>query len=122
MKIDMKRDDVSGALAILEVNARFNLWHHLGAAAGINLPQIAYRDLIGEDLPPTAVDYATDVRWLAFGDDVRTFLRSYRPAGLGWIDWLTSLAKGRRVFDVFDWDDPLPWASTIVQRFARGRS
>ena len=41
-KLDLIRDPRDGRLYVLEVNARFNLWHHLGAAHGVNLPQVAY--------------------------------------------------------------------------------
>jgi hypothetical protein len=36
-KLDFKRDD-PGRLHLLEINARFNLWHDPGAVAGVNLP------------------------------------------------------------------------------------
>ena len=115
IKIDLKQHAETGELYLLEVNARFNLWHHLGAASGINLPLCAYADLVGEPTPP-ATDYETDIHWLAFGDDLRSFLRSYQPAGeLGWIDWLASL-RGKKIYDVFSWHDPLPWASAMFDR------
>lgn len=47
-KVDFKRAP-SGVLRLLEVNPRFNLWHHLGAVAGVNLPAAVY----GES-PPAA--------------------------------------------------------------------
>jgi D-aspartate ligase len=36
-KLDFKRDD-HGRLHLLEINPRFNLWHHPDAVAGVNLP------------------------------------------------------------------------------------
>ncbi len=47
VKLDFKRDPDTGRFYLLEVNPRFNLWNHLGAAAGVNLPWLAYRDLAG---------------------------------------------------------------------------
>jgi D-aspartate ligase len=108
VKIDFKRDPRSGRFYVLELNARYNLWHYLGSACGINLALIAHADLTGETPPPIA-DYSTSVRWLSFGADLRSFLRSYRPSGeIGLARWLTSL-QGRKVYDVFAWDDPLPF-------------
>jgi D-aspartate ligase len=115
LKIDLKMHAETGELYILEVNPRFNLWHYLGAASGINLPRIAYADLTGvpHEAPPT--EYATDIHWLSFSDDLRSFLRSYHPAGeLGWLGWLGSL-RGRKVYDVFAWSDPLPWAASLLE-------
>src|SRR6185369_15521749 len=47
VKLDWKRDPRTGRFHLLEVNPRFNLWNHLGAAAGVNLPFLAYQDLLG---------------------------------------------------------------------------
>jgi D-aspartate ligase len=49
-KIDFKRDE-DGKLWVFEVNARFNLWNRLGAAAGVNLPALMFADLTGQPLP-----------------------------------------------------------------------
>lgn len=108
LKIDFKRDARSGRFYVLELNARFNLWHYLGGVCGVNLALIAHADLTGA--PCTApADYRTGVRWLSFGADLRSFLRSYRPSGeLGWVSWLASL-RGPKVYDVFAWNDPVPF-------------
>lgn len=107
LKIDFKRDSKSGVLYVLELNTRFTLWCHLGTASGVNLPAIAHAHLSGLAVPDQE-GYATDVRWLSFGDDVRTFLRSYRPSGeLGLLGWLRSY-RSKKVYDVFEWTDPAP--------------
>jgi len=49
-KFDFKRGP-DGRLHLLEINPRFNLWHHLGAAAGVNLPAMVYADLTGLPRP-----------------------------------------------------------------------
>lgn len=123
VKLDLKRDPVTDRFHLLEINARFNLWHHLGAAAGVNLPRIAYDDLVGFPRPVgVTLPYATDIRWLSLGDDVRTFLRSYHPAGeLGFCAWLSSLVCGRKVYDVFAWDDPMPSVAALLH-YARAAS
>ena len=113
VKLDYKRDPSSGRFYLLEVNPRFSLWNHLGAASGVNLPLVAYRDLTGQ--PAGAKATATPgVRWLALGDDARAFLRDYRPAGeLDWTSWLRSL-RGPKVYDVFAWDDASPLVMTLA--------
>jgi predicted ATP-grasp superfamily ATP-dependent carboligase len=114
VKIDMKKDARSGEFYILELNARFNLWHYLGTVCGINLPELAYADLtVNAQRGPS--DYRTGVKWLSFGNDFRSFLRSYRPSGeLGWSDYLRSFA-GSKVYDVFSWNDPAPFAATVTK-------
>jgi D-aspartate ligase len=49
-KLDFKRS-ADGRLYLFEVNPRFNLWHHLGAVAGVNLPALVYGDLVGLPRP-----------------------------------------------------------------------
>lgn len=125
VKLDYKRDPRSGRLYLLEANPRFSLWNHLGAAAGVNLPLIAYRDLIGAKEEPARL-VRPGLRWLSFGDDLRTFLRSFRPAGeLTLASWLLSL-RGPKVYDVFAWDDPSPFVMSVRQALGgarrRGRS
>ena len=112
IKIDLKKDSTSGRLFVLEVNPRYTLWNHLGTACGINLPLVAYAEQTDQRVTQP-LDYRTGIRWLSFGNDVRTFLRSYRPAGeLSATKWLASLSS-RKVYDIFALDDPLPFVATV---------
>ena len=52
-KLDLKRGP-DGRLRLLEINPRFNLWHHPGAIAGVNLPALVYSDLVGIPRPASA--------------------------------------------------------------------
>lgn len=108
VKLDFKKDVARKTFTLLEINARYNLWHYLGSVCGINLPQIAYRHLCGENGKPQTL-YQTGVRWLAFGMDFRSFIKSYRPSGeLGWGGYLLSL-RGPKIFNIFAWNDPVPF-------------
>ena len=108
VKIDLKKDRTTGQLYMLEINPRYTLWNQLGAACGINLALVAYAEQTGQPIVPQT-EYRTDVRWLSFGNDLRAFVRSYRPAGdLSFEQWVCSLASSK-VYDVFAWDDPMPF-------------
>lgn len=50
-KVDLK-ESPDGRLHLLEINPRFNLWHHPGAVAGINLPALVYAYLTSGHAPP----------------------------------------------------------------------
>jgi predicted ATP-grasp superfamily ATP-dependent carboligase len=115
VKLDFKRDPRTGKLYLLEVNPRFSLWNHLGAASGVNLPLVAYADMT--NLPPPRVGpLRTGVRWLAFESDLYAFLHDYGPAGeLSLPGWLRSYA-GPKIYDVFAWDDPWPAALGLLRR------
>lgn len=81
-KADFKRGP-DGALHLLEINARFNLWHHAGAVAGVNLPALAYAEHTGAPAP--AVNRArAGVRWALPLSDVR----AARAAGVPLRRWL----------------------------------
>jgi predicted ATP-grasp superfamily ATP-dependent carboligase len=121
LKIDFKRDERTRRLYVLELNPRFTLWCYLGTAAGVNLPAIAYNSLLGLPLPLPQT-YRTDIRWLSFGNDVRTFLRSYRPAGdLGILEWLGSY-RSKKVYEVFSWTDPAPSVAKMLDYARRASS
>lgn len=100
-EFEFKRDP-DGRLFLLEINPRFNLWHHLGAAAGVNLPAIVYADLVG--LPrPALTNARAGVRWCRVWQD----MLSSRAAGMPLREWF-SWAKSCEVKRGIAWDDPLP--------------
>ena len=47
-QVEFKRDPRDGRYKLMEVNARLWQWHGLASACGVDLPLIAYRDLVGE--------------------------------------------------------------------------
>ena len=56
------RDPRDGRYKLLEVNPRLWQWHGLAAACGVDLPWIAYRDLVGDPLPPARM-HGDGKRW-----------------------------------------------------------
>ena len=61
-QVEMIRDPRDGRYKLIEVNPRLWLWHGLAAAVGVDLPWIAYRDLIGDPLPPV-LKHESGKRW-----------------------------------------------------------
>lgn len=112
-KLDFKRAS-DGRLFLLEVNPRFNLWHHVGARAGVNLPALVYADLVGEPRPHTVAARA-GVRWCQPWLDVR----AARQAGVSWLAWLwwTLGCEAKRTVA---WDDPLPLVGALLDRALAG--
>jgi predicted ATP-grasp superfamily ATP-dependent carboligase len=112
VKLDFKHDPAADRFHLFEVNPRFTLWCYLGTACGVNLPKIAYSELVGEQVEVQHA-YKTGVRWLSFGNDLRAFVRDYRPRGeLSLGEWLRSF-RGRKIYDVFSWRDPLPLGVSV---------
>ena len=101
LKADLKRDE-RGTLHLLEVNPRFIQWHHLGAAAGVNLPALVYADLTGQ--AGTSVPQArAGHTWCQVGGDRRA-AADQGVSLIAWLSWLlrtSARAEGR-------WTDPMP--------------
>ncbi len=110
--INFKRDPNDGQFKILEINGRFSLWNSLDACCGVNLPLIAYRDILGEPIPKVTY-YKTGVRWLSLEMDLKAF-RGYKARHeLSTYKWLKSLI-GKNTYALFAWDDPLPFLHRII--------
>jgi predicted ATP-grasp superfamily ATP-dependent carboligase len=106
-KLDFKRA-ADGELRLLEVNPRFNLWHHAGAVAGVNLPAIAYADLAGWPRPP-AGEARAGVRWV---HPVLDF-NARRADGVGLGEWLVWLAR-TDARSGLSGDDPMPLIARVL--------
>jgi predicted ATP-grasp superfamily ATP-dependent carboligase len=115
-KMDFKRHAVTGAYYLLEINARFNLWHYLGAKNGVNLPRAAY-DYLTRGVRPPHVEAATRYRWLALRLDWRHYRREKPPT----LQWLGSLLAAPKVYDLWAWNDPLPFFVDLHHYLPRAR-
>ncbi|HEX6257184.1 MAG TPA: hypothetical protein VFZ70_15355 [Euzebyales bacterium] len=106
-KVDMKRTP-GGDHVVVEINPRFNLWHHPGAVAGVNLPAAVYRHLTEgrtQPLPPATAG----VRWVQVWGD----WSSSGQAGVPRTTWMKSVidAQARRAFHL---DDPGATAGALA--------
>ncbi len=112
-KLDFKRHPETGELFLLEINPRFNLWHHLGAKAGVNLPHAVYADLTGTARPEMG-PALPGKRWCNPSSD----LRAARAEGISLIRWMAWTLRCEAKHGVA-WDDPLPIVVGLAQRVLR---
>jgi predicted ATP-grasp superfamily ATP-dependent carboligase len=108
-KVDLKREPRTGRFRILEVNARYNLWHYLGAANGLNLPLMAYEYLVYGKRPAATRSYRTTYRWIHLRFDWHAYRQLAARGELSLRDWLASLMAAPKVCQLFSWVDPLPF-------------
>jgi D-aspartate ligase len=118
-KMDLKREAQTGCFRLLEINARYNLWHYLGAANGLNLTLTAYEYLMYGKRPSAPRAYRTTHRWLYLRFDWLAYRELAARGELSLRAWLASLAAAPRVCQLFRWDDPLPFLVRLSQLGAR---
>ena len=106
--VELKRDARDERWVIIEANTRPILFGSIGSAAGVNLPYLAYRELIGQPLPSPR-PYRPGVKWLDFQADVQSYLALRQQGRLSFGRWLWSLLIGKRACAFFAWDDLGPW-------------
>ncbi|MEO8151829.1 MAG: hypothetical protein ABI605_02080 [Rhizobacter sp.] len=96
----------SGELYVIDFNARpFSSIGHL-TDCGLNLPLLAYGELLGHEMKGTAPRPSlAHLYWADFMGDAYGF-RVANDAT--WHGWLGSLLRCRS-FAVWDWSDPGPW-------------
>ena len=108
-KFDFKRAP-DGRLYLLEVNPRFNLWHHLGALAGVNLPALVYGDVLGH-AKPQVNKARPGLRWCRAWQDVLA-ARESQVKIMHWLRWAMSCEAKR----LLAWDDPMPIVGGVLWR------
>lgn len=114
-KLDFKRDQ-GGKLWLLEVNARFNLWHNPGAAAGVNLPALAHAALTGAS-PPRTRPVRAGVTWA----EPLELRRAMAADGGSVAEWARIVATST-TRSTGSWDDPWPLVRGVLLPVARRRA
>jgi D-aspartate ligase len=120
-KVDLIRPRGRDELVTLEVNARFNLWHHLGAAHGVNLLEVAY-DYLVSGIEPGACAYDPRVQWLSFYRVYRGLLDAGRGRAAAVAGWAAMSLRRPSVHDLFDWSDPGPFLGLLQELLGGKRS
>lgn len=73
LKIDFKRDGPTGRLFVLEINPRFNLWHHPGSVAGVPIPEAVYWNCVDPTRVRKLAKAQQGVRWMSPRHDIRAY-------------------------------------------------
>lgn len=107
------QDRATGAMYLLELNARSSYYNRLPTDCGINLAYTAYRDLIGDRVTdrPRQRD---GVRWLDVLHDLGSFYATRRHRRMTWREWLASVLPARS-FAYFDARDLKPFVYSVGQ-------
>jgi predicted ATP-grasp superfamily ATP-dependent carboligase len=98
-QVEVKRDRRDGRFKLMEINPRLWQWHGLAAACGVDLPRIAYWDLLGARLTPVRM-HGPGKRWAIslMGGEPHALQRPpYVDAVLAADDVRPALVQGARV-------------------------
>jgi predicted ATP-grasp superfamily ATP-dependent carboligase len=125
VEVEFKRDPVTGANLLLDVNPRAWGWQSLGGRAGVDFPYLLWRLATGDRIPRTRA--APGVRWVRAGTDLLAAAGELAAGRLSVRDYARSL-RAPLEFAVFAPDDPLPalagpllTAGLVARRLASGR-
>jgi D-aspartate ligase len=115
-QVEFKHDPRDNSFRLIEVNARFWMWHSLATYCGVNLAHIAYLDAVGGD-PQPYLSQRVGPRWVLLLDDLMAAPADIRDGRLTFREWASSL-RPPIVDGVIDIHDPMPILS-MVRRQAR---
>lgn len=118
--VEFKRDPRDNTLRIIEVTGRTWYPHGLATASGVNLPYLAYCDLL--ELPVERPQgFVEGLKWIDEDRDLRAALRHRAEGRFAVGAWIASY-RGRRTWAISAVDDPRPavhlaagWAQSVAR-------
>ncbi|UCF79741.1 MAG: ATP-grasp domain-containing protein [Candidatus Eiseniibacteriota bacterium] len=118
--IEFKERD--GKLYFLEINPRAWQWLQMACASGVNLPFVAYSDMIGARGSTPHMELRKPVFWVDLRRDTKHIRwRDRRVLGTGelsFLRWLNSV-RHARVEAMSSLLDPLPLLVIVLRKFLR---
>jgi D-aspartate ligase len=97
---------------LIEINPRPWGWHTLAIGAGVDLPYMLYRDMLGEEVGQNGVA-PRPAKWIRLATDTPTAVLALLKGRLRFGDYINSL-KGKKQFAVFSFKDPLPFIMELL--------
>jgi predicted ATP-grasp superfamily ATP-dependent carboligase len=120
-EVEYKLDAATGEYKLIEINPRPWDQHRLGNAAGVDLMYFAYCEHAGLPMP-AAPPVTPGHKWIAEDTFLTAAIRSpwqYAPK----LGTLLRLARGKRIYAIWSWKDPLPsivyWMSRYIPDLVR---
>ncbi len=111
-EVEFMRDSRDGKYKLIEINPRQWGWHTLAIAAGVDLPYMLYRDMLGEEITRKGAT-PKQAKWIRLVTDIPTVVPALIKHQLRFRDYLSSL-KGKKQYAVFSVRDPLPFIAELL--------
>ena len=113
--LEMKRDACSGDYFIIEPNiGRPTGRAAIAEAGGVELLYTMYCDAVGLPLPENRCQKYEGVKWMHLLRDLQAALYHWRRGELTFKAWRQSI-RGRKVYAIFSWRDPLPFLAALFR-------
>jgi predicted ATP-grasp superfamily ATP-dependent carboligase len=110
-EVEFMLDPRDGRYKLIEINARPWGWHTLAIGAGVDLPFLLYRDMLGEGV--AADGFERNAKWIRLTTDIPTAMGEIFGGRMKLADYLGSLG-GKKQFAVLSMRDPLPFFMELV--------
>jgi predicted ATP-grasp superfamily ATP-dependent carboligase len=120
---EFKKDIRDGTFKLIEINPRPGMWNYSAFKAGINLPYIAYREVMGKKQRAIKSNSDYNRVWIMLLEDFLTSIYLNKRSGhseynLSIREWLNSI-KGQKIYPIFDINDIKPWLYYFPQFLKR---
>lgn len=123
--VEFKKDERSGEFKLLEINGRSWSWNYLATFCGMNMPHIAYCDLVDkkqEELTELSCNYKLGLKWLHIGNDVRSFILKRQNDEITLSDWTRSILNRHKTYAFLSVRDPYPFLCDITPKIRSFKS
>jgi predicted ATP-grasp superfamily ATP-dependent carboligase len=110
---EFKKDPRDGKFKLIEINPRCWMQVFLPAICGINYPCIAYMDSIGKKIEKPVI-CNENTKYLFMIEDFLSSFKSIKKGELSIREWINSY-KGKKVYAIFCWNDPVPFFAFILK-------
>lgn len=108
IEMEMKKDEKSGNIYLIEINVRFVNFTQLHVAIGMDTPYLHYLDSTGQDIGSKIINYDTGKRWRYLWEDIPA-MRGYVQKGQMTREEIIEENKHPNIVpSTWAWDDPLP--------------
>jgi predicted ATP-grasp superfamily ATP-dependent carboligase len=86
----------------------------LAEGSGVELLYTMYCDLAGLPLPVQREQAYRGTKWVFLRRDMMSGFHYWRKGEISLVDWFRSL-RGRKVYALFSWTDPVPFLADLVR-------
>lgn len=117
-EVELKRDEFTGVVYLIEINVRFINFTELLCSLGFETPLMYYLDSTNREIPKKYINYDTNRHWKYKFEDIPAVF-SYLNSGQMNLFKILADYKFRHISSTWAWDDPGPGFSFFTYALKR---